>query len=151
MWAQLMKVAPPPKPKCTPQAPLGSSPALVDDQYTADRTDRNGWPGGSARPGGATEESTRPDNSSRNGNRHPFWPPTFFSMQMRRLSLHLALVVCGDLSQTRPVSLSNTASLVNAGKTTNRCDAARGFPRLWVVPGSSDDIPCAPTDVSALP
>src|SRR5512138_1924595 len=94
-WAQLMNTEPPPNPKCTAHAPEGFSPTLVSDQYTADWIAKNGWPGGSVGPGGAMDESTRLRNSDKDGKRQPFWPPTFFSVQMRRASLHLAIVVCG--------------------------------------------------------
>ena len=35
--------------------------------------------------------------------------------------------VCGDLSQTKPVSLSNTASLLKAVRMTNRCAAGSAW------------------------
>src|SRR6266850_4619980 len=145
-----MKVAPPPRPKCTPHEPLASSSTLVSDQYTADWTARNGWPGGRVGPGGAMEGSTRLASSGRDGSRQPFWPPTFFSVQVRRATLHLVLVVCGDFSQTKPDSLSNTASLLKAGRMTNRCAAARALSRFWVTPGRSASTPCASAGDSAL-
>src|SRR6266705_5088196 len=89
LCAQLMKVAPPPRPKCTPHEPLASSSTLVSDQYTADWTARHGWPGGRVGPGGAMEGSTRVVSSWSVGSRQPFCPPTFFSMQVRRATLHL--------------------------------------------------------------
>jgi len=44
----------------------------------------------------------------------------------------LAIVVCGDFSQTKPVSLSRTASLLNAGRITNRCAAGKALSRFWL-------------------
>src|SRR5207244_3702295 len=135
-----MKVAPPPRPKCTPHEPLASSSTLVSDQYTADWTARNGWPGGRVGPGGAMEGSTRLASSGRDGSRQPFWPPIFFSMQVRRATLQVALVVSGDFSQTRPVSLSNTASLLKAGRMADRCAARRALSRFWMFPSLEEHM-----------
>ena len=97
------------------------------------------------------EESTRLASSSREGSRQPFWPPMLFSRQARWARVHLALVVCGDFSQIRPVCLSNTASLPKAGKVMNRCADGRALSLFWVTPGTSADFPCSAAVASVQP
>ena len=55
--------------------------------------------------------------------RQPFRPPTALLAQVKRTFAEETAVVCGDFSQTKPVSLSNTASLLKAGRMTNLCAA----------------------------
>jgi hypothetical protein len=46
------------------------------------------------------------------GRRQPFRPPTALLAQVERALDEFPAVVAGDFSQTKPVSLSNTASLL---------------------------------------
>jgi hypothetical protein len=87
------------------------------------------------------EGSTKLCNSDKEGRRQPFWPPTSFSTQVRRATLHLALEVCGDFSHTSPVSLSNTPSLFKDGRTTNRCAAVIAVGGFLTAPGTSTVVP----------
>src|SRR5580765_1405951 len=99
----------------------------------------NGWPSGRVGPGGAPEGSIKLVSSGIDGRRQPFWPPTVLLMQMKRATLHLASAICGDFSQTSPVLLSRTASLVNAVKITNRSAAGSTLSQfcVWPAYGSS--------------
>src|SRR5205807_8581378 len=65
----------------------------------------------------------RLDSSVRDGRRQPFRPPTALLAQVKRTFAEDTAVVWGDFSQTKPVSLSNTASPLKAWRMTNRCDA----------------------------
>lgn len=53
-------------------------------------------------------------SSGMDGRRQPFRPPTALLAQVERALDEVPAVVAGDFSQTRPVSLSNTASLLKA-------------------------------------
>jgi hypothetical protein len=57
------------------------------------------------------------------GRRHPFWPPTFLLMQVKRAGLQVPVVVAGDFSQTSPVFRSNTAALAKFKRIINRVAA----------------------------
>lgn len=55
-------------------------------------------------------------------------------MQAKRALFHVAAVVCGDVSQTRPVLLSRTASLLNAASTMNRDAPSRALSQFGGTP-----------------
>lgn len=69
---------------------------------------------------GATDGSSRVVSSTTDGSRQPLRPPTALLRQRKQTLAHVSLSACGDFSHTKPVSLSSTAWLLNAAKTTNR-------------------------------
>src|SRR3989442_8355617 len=119
----------------------GFSACAGPDQELADCTATNGWPGGRVGPGEATEGSTRLASSGRDGRGQPFRPPTALLAQVKRTFAEETAVVCGDFSQTKPVSLSNTASLLKAGRMTNLCAADSAWSHRSVLLSSAPPPP----------
>jgi hypothetical protein len=64
------------------------------------------------------EESIRLANSVMDGSRHPFRPPMVLVTQC--VLDQMFVVAIGDLSHTRPVSLSRTASLLKSCRMVKR-------------------------------
>src|SRR5678816_3094534 len=69
-------------------------------------------------------------------------------MQAKRAPFHVTAAVCGDFSQTSPVLLSRTASLLNAASNTNRCVDGSALSQLGGTPLKSitPALRTAPTD-----
>ena len=55
-------------------------------------------------------------------------------MHIKRAPFHVAGADCGDSSQTSPVLLSLTASLLNAANSTNRCAAGSALSQFGGMP-----------------
>src|SRR4026209_2234668 len=69
-------------------------------------------------------------------------------MQAKRAPFHVTAADCGDFSQTSPVLLSRTASLLNAASNTNRCVDGSALSQLGGTPLKSitPALRTAPTD-----
>ena len=82
------------------------------------------WPVGNVGPGRATEGSIRLASSWIDGSRQPLRWPVVRAAHWNRASAHRRTSLSGAFSQTSPVSLSNTASLFQFVRITNRVAGA---------------------------
>lgn len=108
----------------------------------------NGWPLGN---GGSvtTVGSMRLASSLIDGSRQPLRAPTAFSMQCKSASLQIRGVLSGDLSHTRPVSRSSTASLFMLERTMNRVFAGSVWCRGVKQRGTRPHTCCRATSTCA--
>src|SRR5437016_124956 len=117
-------LGPPPTPpplKTIINAFVGNAPSDVADQKTVWMPTK-GWPGGRLGPE-VTDGSIRLISSTTEGSRQPFRLLTVLLRQAIFAPAQDCGRVSGVRSQTRPVSLSNTASLSQFVRTKNRTEA----------------------------